>query len=193
MPSTVDTTVDDLLARVREGAEDAATSLVSLCGARLFQYGKIAAPHVSDADLEDLCARSVEQAVLRLDRYDPARASFYAWLRGFLRREIYEHSRRSKQTWAGLDDESLPLMAWPGTGSPSDDAIEPGRHHDVREAFARLSDTDQLLLTLRVHEALPFASIAERLGATEASCRQRYRRALTRLRNELNPQTEERP
>lgn len=175
--------IAELVDRAKAGAPDAGPSLVSLCGARLAQYARLIAPQLSDADKDEICERAVEHAVERIELYDITRGSFDTWLRGFVRRELYEFSRRT--TSVAMAADQLERLA------------APTHHHQTAAAAARLrqelanklhllvislSETDQLLLALRDYERLPYASIAQRLGASESACRQRHLRALGRLR-----------
>jgi RNA polymerase sigma-70 factor, ECF subfamily len=177
--------IAELVDRLKAGAPDAGPSLVSLCGARLVQYAHLVAPQLSDADKDDVCERAVEHAVERIELYDVTRGSFEAWLRGFVRREIYELSRRAAFTAVASDQlEHLAVSV------AADRYLEStGQASTLKELAAKLhllmeslSETDQLMLALRDYERLPYSSIAERLGVSEPACRQRYLRALARLR-----------
>jgi RNA polymerase sigma factor (sigma-70 family) len=180
-----DVDVAELVDRLKAGAPDAGPSLVSLCGARLVQYAHLVAPRLSDADKDEVCERAVEHAVERIDLYDPARGSFEAWLRGFVRREIYELSRRA--TSIAVTDDQLEHLA---VSVAAYHYLQPsGRVSALRDLAHKLyllmeslSETDQLMFALRDYERLPYSSIAERLGVSESACRQRYFRAIVRLR-----------
>jgi RNA polymerase sigma factor (sigma-70 family) len=181
---TVD--IAELVERTKAGEVDAGPSLVSLCGARLAQYARLIAPHLSDADRDEVCERAVERAVEHIDLYNVGRGSFETWLRGFVRREVYELSRRT--TSIAVATDQLERLAAPNAaGRPH----EPGDRSEllrelaqkVHELMVSLSETDQLLIALRNYERLPYASIAQRLGTTESACRQRHLRAIARLRN----------
>lgn len=177
--------IAELVNRARAGAPDAGPSLVSLCGARLAQYAHLVAPQLSDADRDEICERAVEHAVERIELYDDARGSFETWLRGFVRREIYELSRRVPSIAVATDQ--LEHLAVP---SVTAQYHEPGNQtgflqklaHELKLLIESLSETDQLMLMLRDYERLPYSSIAQRLGVSESACRQRHLRALARLR-----------
>lgn len=178
--------IAELIERVKAGAPDAGPSLVSLCGARLAEYARLVAPQLSDADKDEICEYAVEHAVERIELYDVTRASFETWLRGFVRREIYELSRRTSSVVMATDElERLtsPIAAnYPREPGATASGIGQERVRKLHVLIVSLSETDQLLLALRDYELLPYASIAERLGASESACRQRHLRALSRLR-----------
>jgi RNA polymerase sigma factor (sigma-70 family) len=177
--------IAELVDRLKAGAPDAGPSLVSLCGARLVQYAHLVAPQLSDADNDDVCERAVEHAVERIELYNVTRGSFEAWLRGFVRREIYELLRRASSI--AVANDQLEHLA---VSIAADRYLEPSGQASALKDLApklyllieSLSETDQLMLELRDYERLPYSSIAERLGVSESACRQRYFRALARLR-----------
>ncbi len=177
--------IAELVDRLKAGAPDAGPSLVSLCGARLAHYARLIAPQLSDVDKDEICERAVERAVERIDLYDATRGSFEAWLRGFVRREVYELSRRAPAV-------AIPTDQLERLGAPiaANHYHERGGRSATLQELARklhvlmtsLSETDQLMLALRTFERLPYSSIAELLGASEPACRQRHLRAVARLR-----------
>jgi RNA polymerase sigma factor (sigma-70 family) len=170
--------VADLVASALDGTEFASPYLVSLYGAKLTRFARLLAGDLSETDREVLCERAIEKAVERIELFDASRGSFEAWLRGFVRRELYETRRRVLvEPSAAMEDVADVAHSTAGSVTPPD-VIEA-----LRAAVRRLSETDQLIIALRAYENLPYAAIAEQLGADVAACRVRYHRALRRLRD----------
>lgn len=187
VPSVPSVGVADLLERLKLGRADAGPSLISMCGARLAQYARLLAPEFSDADRDELCEYAVERAIERVHLYDSSRGTFESWLRGFLRREVYEFSRRTRSVPIPddeLDRRGLPLIS---TSFYDEKYAERRQLRERKEALqilvCTLSATDQLIIALRDYERLPYKTIAERLNVSELACRQRYSRALNRLKS----------
>ncbi|HEV2451962.1 MAG TPA: sigma factor, partial [Streptosporangiaceae bacterium] len=116
------------------------------------QYARLVAPQLSDADKDEVCERAVEHAVERIDSYDATRASFETWLRGFVRREIYEWSRRT--TFIVMTIDELERLVVHGEPDALHSAIQQERARKLQLLMVSLSETDQLLLALRDYERL---------------------------------------
>jgi RNA polymerase sigma factor (sigma-70 family) len=170
--------VTELVASARDGTESASPYIVSLYGAKLTRFAHLLAADLSEVDREVLCERAIEKAVERIELFDPNRGSFDAWLRGFVRREVYEARRR-------VVPERLPAMDdIPAVAPSSGESVVPVEViAALRAAVRRLPETDQLIIALRAYENLPYAAIAEQLGADQTACRVRYHRAVNRLRD----------
>lgn len=162
-----------LLERARAGDPGAAPLLVSCYGESLLGYARSHAPDLSDADRERIVELAIEAGVRSIHKFDPNRGNLRAWFRGQVRYRILSW-RRSHPATTALDLES------PGAAKPPIDAtpFAPA----LRRAIETLSTDDQLILALRAGEQVSYPEIAYQLSITEDTARQRYRRALKRLR-----------
>jgi RNA polymerase primary sigma factor len=86
------------------------------------------------------------------------------------------------------DGELGDLFADRSSPDPADEAEDSLRHHEVREALARLDDPDRRVLELRFGfggEQWTLEAIGKELGLTRERVRQIEARALTRLQRDL--------
>jgi RNA polymerase sigma factor (sigma-70 family) len=162
----------------RTGDPAASAALVSLYGAQLLSYSRLLMPWASEAAVEEVTERAVEKALVRIRSYQPDRASLPSWFRGFIRFEVRDFNKREPDRHR-VTDLNLESVVTP----TSKDSEIP---QEIAEILTRLldqaSETDQLLISLRTIEHLPYSAIAEMIGVSEATCRQRHLRALRRLR-----------
>lgn len=169
----------ELIRRILEGDDLAGSMLVSLYGPRLASYARAIAGELSDADREVICEGAIEKAVRKMDLYDPAKASLYWWMRGFIRSEVSAW-RRSMERLSPLDPETAEEQQPPPT------QMSTGTREAARElarVLSELSHTDQLIIGLRDSEGLSYSEIAARLGGVnEEACRKRHSRAIARLK-----------
>lgn len=168
--------LDDLISRLENGDENAGPFLVSLVAPSLHGYARAIAGDLSDTDRERICELALERAVRRIDRFDPTKGSFLRWLRTFVRHEA-GNWRRSNHALNELDENAVASDVEPEQLPEWRNAVAAIQH-----AVQGLSPTDQLIIDLRDREALSYADIASRVGATEDACRQRHLRALRRLK-----------
>jgi RNA polymerase sigma factor (sigma-70 family) len=175
--------IAELVALAKEGSSEAGPYLVSLCGARLARYVSLINRSISPADLEAVCEQAIERAVQHIEDFDPNRASFDAWVRGFVRFVLLEHHRAGQSV--PTDPAELPAIPPSESSSATSPLISP-----LKNALGNLAETDQMIIQLRTFEQLPYESIAELLNVQPAACRQRHARALGRLRREIlaNPE-----
>ena len=178
--------IDSLIDQLRKGEPSAGPLLVSLIAPRLMGYVAQVAPRLSPADHEQIVEEAIEQAVIKIDRYDPARGTFPAWIRAFVRNAALKWYR------AHPDGPALELTddvfeAVPGS---TDDYADDERLLDASRTSGALSalvlaesEASQLLLRLRFAEQLPHDEIAKQLGVTPAACRKRLERILQKLRD----------
>ena len=160
----------------RTGDPAASAALVSLYGAQLLSYSRLLMPWASEASAEEVTERAIEKALIRIRSYEPNRGTLAAWFRGFIRFEVRDVSKRQPS----LVGDDYPNLEAPAAPSYSDVPEE------ISEILMRLvsgvSEADQMLISLRTLEHLPYSTIAEIIGVNETTCRQRHLRALRRLR-----------
>jgi RNA polymerase sigma-70 factor (ECF subfamily) len=132
----------------------------------------------------DLAAETFAVVVRDIHRFDPARGSAGAWVRGIARNQLRTWMRRgvvdarARQrlrivTPSFVDDEASLVHAG---------VDEAPARAAVRGALQSLSDADQRVIRLRVVDRLPYDEVAAELGCTSGAARVRSSRALARLR-----------
>ena len=121
--------------------------------------------------------------------------SFTVWLRKTARQHIMRlyrtHIRAGKRSLARerTIDESSQLLAQAFSqrpATPSELLVKFEFQTQVQAAIARLPRLAREILVMRHLEGLSHRDIGALLGITEANARQRYGRALVRLRSELS-------
>lgn len=127
----------------------------------------------------------VQETLVRALQSPPSGArSLRAWLRATLRNlAIHRYHRESRATLCELNEDTAAVLE-----SPLHAYCTAQEGKRVREALARLEPGDATVLRLRILEDRPWRSIADQLGTSVESARSRYRRALTRLRNLVEPE-----
>jgi RNA polymerase sigma-70 factor (ECF subfamily) len=120
---------------------------------------------------------------------------FHLWLRKTayerllkVRRRHVSAAQRSVQRETAWPDASSLLLArrlLRDRPSPSQPVIQEETARRVRRALDRLAEVDREIILLRLVEDLPYQDAACLLGIEPAAARQRYGRALLRLRKTL--------
>jgi RNA polymerase sigma-70 factor (ECF subfamily) len=120
---------------------------------------------------------------------------FHLWVRKTayqrllkLQREHRGRARRSVDREVALPERSSLLLAGPllaGAPSPSQQAAARELAERIGAAVAGLAEADREILLMRHAEELPYGEIACLLGIEADAARQRYGRALLRLRKVL--------
>jgi RNA polymerase sigma factor (sigma-70 family) len=172
---------EELIAAAADGQAHAGTFLVSVYAPQLLAYARAVAPDLSDADREMICELAIEKAMKKVADYEPDRAPFGSWLRGFVRYTVLD-VRRSGAYPTPTPVEDLPLQAPPLLATP--DQPNP-RTAELNAAIAALPETDQLYLYLRFWEDLPTKEIADRLGKSDDAVRKQLSRIVGRLRTTM--------
>ncbi|MBI3648910.1 MAG: sigma-70 family RNA polymerase sigma factor [Actinobacteria bacterium] len=179
-------TVEELVELLREGDEAAAPLLVSVLAPSIIDYAvgiallSQSGPSLSQTELEEVAEAAIERAIKRLQVFDPSRASFPTWVRGFVRNGIRRRQRLVLQQAQLLGSSS-------GWSDDFDFDLDPTRRSPqtlrvAPEIVGALSEADQQILRLRHVQSLSYAAISARLGVSEDAARQRHARALKRAR-----------
>lgn len=190
---------EDLIAAARAGQEHAGPFLVSSYGPKLNGFCRTIARDLSDVDREHVVETAIETAVRRIDRFDPERGTFEAWLRAFVRHSAQDWRRSSLRT-SSLDAANEGGIALGDTlaavaGLAPDNAGTTDRPtplvEAVRDALPKLTVPDQVIIALRDFENRSVDEVAEILEIRRDACRQRHHRAKVRLRKllEKDPRT----
>jgi RNA polymerase sigma-70 factor (ECF subfamily) len=141
-------------------------------------------------DAEEVVQDAFVYVFRNLERYDPERGTFWAWLRVVLVSRCRNKRRRKQLPSVSLDvlagaDRVPPDVR---AGSDPEDVLEMhGRQRRVWEALQQVSPGARDALILRYYEELPYAEIAGILGCTADAARARVAHGKTQLRKLLSP------
>ena len=198
---------DELLRRVEQGDSQARQSVLIRHRERLKQ---MVAVHLdrrlaARIDPSDVVQEALLHAAQELDTYLRERpVPFYPWLRHLAwerlidlhRRHLHAQRRSVKREEAlplHLSDESAQQLAervLARQSSPSDRAIRSELRSRIRAALDRLGERDREVLILRHLEHLSTSETAAVLGIREGAVKTRHLRALERLRELLESESE---
>ncbi|MCW2855447.1 MAG: sigma-70 family polymerase sigma factor [Marmoricola sp.] len=189
---------NDLVRAAQAGQDHASAFLVSRFGPRVLGYCRSIATDLTDVDHERIVELAIENAVRKIDRFDPNRGKFGTWIRTFVLHAVQDW-RRGHARLVSLDDEERRIS------EPATDAVgavlteanlttttEEGPSEHVRqlvaavnEALPKLRTTDQLIITMRDIEGRSVEETAASLKIRPDACRQRHHRARVRLMDVL--------
>jgi RNA polymerase sigma-70 factor, ECF subfamily len=166
---------EELIRAVRDGQDYAGPFLVSLYAPRILGQVRNVAGDLGDAACELISEWAVERAIRAIDKFDPSRGSFSAWVRSMVRFAASDYRR--------ADERTQPLAGLDVPETPAEDFRE--ITDDVRAALTTavrtLSDADQAILALIDVEGLSGPKAAMVLGINPDTARQRHSRARRRL------------
>jgi len=128
---------------------------------------------------EDLTQETFLAVIRSSSRYQP-RALVRTWLYGIALKLLSSERRRERH-------DGPNAVAEPSTADRPDDSLW------VREAVAKLEDTEREILMLREYEQLAYTEIAELLRLPVNTVRSRLFRARLALRNHLTAEGGRRP
>ncbi len=120
-------------------------------------------------DAEDVAQETFLAAYRHLKNYD-MRRSFRTWLLSIAHHRCVDFLRRRKQT-APLDEQHA------GARDTEARIVAVEQARMVQQALQRLSPEDRAVITLRYWEGMSYREMAEVLGVTEGSVRNRLYRA----------------
>ena len=167
---------DEWLQDARDGKDNAAAFIISKYGSTTIGYCKTLARDFSDVDHEFIAEIAIETAVRKIDKYDPAKGPFEAWLRTFV--------LHATQDWRRQHHKVLPINEELDANPPTENvSIHPSPLVEVlKDTLKILSVPDQVILHLRDLEGHSIQETAGLLKITEPACRQRHHRARERLK-----------
>ena len=132
----------------------------------------------SPSDAEDLTQRVFTDAVDALGRTTSPPDSMLAWLYTVARRRMADEIRQR-----GRDGRAAP--PWDLDSLHSNPEYGPALGAALEDAIGRLPEGQRTVVVLRLLRGIPFAEIAELVGASEAACKMRFARGIERIRDEL--------
>ncbi len=183
----------DAIARAIEGGGAAQRALYEAHHAAAFRLAYLLLQDACDA--EEVVQDAFVYVFRNLRRYDPARGSFWAWLRVVLvSRCRNERRRRQRLRLVSLEllDAAGQAPADPKPDSDPANVLERlGARRVVWEALQRVSPGARDALTLRYYEGLSYAEIAATLGCSTDAARARVAHGKAQLRRLLAAPEEE--
>jgi RNA polymerase sigma-70 factor (ECF subfamily) len=151
---------------------------------RIYQY--IYYRTSSEADAEDLAAKTFMRAWQHMATYDDRGVPFSAWLYRIAHNLVANwHRDRSRRKIISLEDLSRWHVSEDG---PEASALLAEDRAALLRAVRRLPADRQELLTLKFVEHLSNAEIGGVMGRSEGAVKSLYHRTLTALRDDLQPE-----
>ncbi len=183
-PSRDDRQTDDLL-RAREGDSSAFVRLYRQLHPDVYRF--IARRVANRADAEDLTARVFCKFLERINQFDPAKGRVRTWVLTVARNLVIDHYRTNKSA------DPLDVVEQPHTSDPNplEGLLTRERVEHVRLQISQLPEQTREILALRYADGLRHREIAELLGISVASVKQKVSRARRALKSHLQPSSPE--
>jgi RNA polymerase sigma-70 factor, ECF subfamily len=159
------------IGRARRGDRDALSYVYRQYAPGVFAY--VRRMLRNDYDAQDVTQQVFVKLATSLDKYDPQRADFSAWVLRMAHNAAVDHLRKHRLT----------LLTDPVEVPPEVDEPDPDNGRSLREAFGALSGAQRDVLLLREVVGLTPREVAKRLGKTQAAvntCHHRARLAAVR-------------
>ena len=157
--------------RAGRGDADGLSYLYRQFAPRVFAY--VRRILANDYDAQDVTQQVFVKLATSLDKYDPQRADFSAWMLRMAHNAAVDHLRKHRLT----------LVTDPVEVPPEVDEPDPDNGRSLREAFGALSGAQRDVLLLREVVGLTPREVAKCLGKTQAAvntCHHRARLAAAR-------------
>jgi RNA polymerase sigma-70 factor (ECF subfamily) len=148
---------------------------------RVYTYMRYRTPDVDTAD--DLTAQTFEQALARIESYDPRKGPFVAWLFAIARNLVNDSLRRRRRIeWLPLES----LEGRPGrSASPEKQSELADEQRRLLSAMKTLSADQRDLLALKFAGEMTNREIARLTGMSEQNVGVILHRSIKKLRNRL--------
>lgn len=156
--------------------EDAFTVLYQSQLDRVLNYVRY---RLGPGEAEDVTADIFARAWSRRESYDSRKGKPSTWLWAIARNLVTDRLRRRRLTQVELSANL------PSDDEPFSEISQQEEWEQVWTAISRLSSVDQEIIALRFGAGHTNRSIATLVGLSEANVSQRLRRALHKVRNEL--------
>ncbi|MCH8822798.1 MAG: RNA polymerase sigma factor [Planctomycetes bacterium] len=178
-------TLQENLQRAAEGDEDAWRDIVETYSYRVF--GLIRAQCGNNELAEEITQSTFCTVVMKIGQYTEV-GRFEAWLFRIAMNRLRDEMRRRKRQARPVEDEVLTSLA--GGIGPDEDIhsdADSEQLANLRQAMARLSESDLKVIQMRHYGGLSFAQIAQVLNQPIGTVLARQHRALKKLRELLGP------
>lgn len=167
-----------LVARARDGDDDAWAELVGRHQAMAFRLAYLHTGNTADA--EDVAQESFLSAYQALHRFDPTRP-LRPWLLSIVANRARNRRRALGRYWAAVQRWLVERRTDP-IAAPSPDVEQSWEARTLWAAVQCLRPIDQEIIYLRFFLELSEAESAEMLGIAVGTAKSRLHRALARLR-----------
>ncbi|MFJ3497701.1 ECF RNA polymerase sigma factor SigK [Streptomyces sp. NPDC086091] len=174
-----DAHVEDLLARVSEGDQDAFTGVYDALSGTVM--GLVCRVLRDAAQAEEVTQDVMVEVWRTAARYDPRRGTAKAWVLTLAHRRAVDRVRAAQ---AGADRERRAGLL--GAGRPFDEVAERVEDHDERRrlhhCLASLVRQQRVPLVLAYYHGLTYVEVAGALSTPEGTVKSRMRAGLRQLR-----------
>jgi RNA polymerase sigma-70 factor, ECF subfamily len=174
----------ELLARIRNGAEDEFAELVRRHQARVFS---ILGRYERDVHrIEDLAQETFLKVWRSLDRFD-GRAPFEHWLSKIAVNVALDHLRKHKRVRSeiGLEDLGENALEWLACENPESNLAVSEAREVLDRAMSTLSPAERVVITLQEIEGRSVKEISALTGSSGVAVRVRAMRARAKLKKAL--------
>jgi RNA polymerase sigma factor (sigma-70 family) len=179
-------TTGSLLAKVREGDEDARTRLVVRYQTllRRWAHGRVPARARAHVDTDDLVQVTFLQALNKVGKFEQRRqGAFFAYLRTILLNVIRRALRRVDRQPV---HEALPDELEAGRPTPLEEVISAEAVDSYEAALATLTEEQRQAVVLRVEMGFTYRQVAEAMGSPSMdAARMLVTRALEHLSEKM--------
>jgi len=178
--------VQELIASALGGDETAQRALYEAHHARAFRLARLLLQDSRDA--EEVVQDSFVYVFRNLSRYDPARGSFWTWLRVALVSRCHNKRRRRRLPQVALEvlDAGGCVLGDPKPSTAPEQILElEGTQRAVWEALQLVTPAARDALILRYYGGLPYAEIGVALGCSPEAARARVSHGKVQLRRLL--------
>jgi RNA polymerase sigma-70 factor, ECF subfamily len=168
-----DALVHEAVKRARDGDDDALRLLYLRYAGNVYSYVRAIIPDEYEA--EDITQTVFARLSQRLQRYEPRRVPFGAWITTVAHNATIDHLRAKRM---------VPCEQALETETAYDDVAR-DRLAAIRAALSELTQPQREVLVLRFVLGMGIKEVAEKLGRTEQAIDALQHRARGRLREEL--------
>lgn len=148
---------------------------------KVARFASIAAGR--DADPDDIAQEALLKAIRALDRFDPARGPYEAWIWRIVVNTARDATRKARLR--ELLEKRLPRADEAGVVDVEEAVIQRVSSAELYAAIGRLRPRDRELLALRFASDLSTAEVGQITGSSAETARRAIGRALERLRAQL--------
>ena len=132
----------------------------------------------SRADAEDLCQDVFEKIYVKLDSFDPTKASISTWIFSITRNSVIDFYRRSRPF--SEMDETIPE-----DGAVEDSLLNNETLEELAEALQKLPPQLREIVVLRYYDRIPLTEIARRMNLSYGAIKLRHAKALQQIRTSM--------
>jgi RNA polymerase sigma-70 factor (ECF subfamily) len=130
---------------------------------------------------EEITAVTCEQALKKIEQYDPQRGELRVWMFGIARNEVRKYFRLRKGKPELVSFDSLPEFCFQ-TQSPEQELQQKEAFLHILRTLTTMSDREQEVIALRFGAALPVQQVARIMGIRENHANVLLHRTIQKLR-----------